>query len=394
MGVCSRVRAYVRRMPRKRHVVIVGGGIGGLTAAIALRGVGIDATVCEQAPELHEVGAGIGLWANALHVFRQLGLAPAVLALGAGPLGGGIRSRGGRWLTRQPAEVLERRWAEPTIAVLRADLQALLLGALPAGAVRLNAHAVGVRQTVDAVTVRFENDETVTGDVVVGADGLHSVVRTQLFDAKPPRYRGYTAWRGVAPAGAAAGVDQASEFWGRGERFGVLPAREGRIAWYASANSPAGSVATAGAMAALLKRFAGWTEPVPAVLAATPEQSIVKNDVYDRPPIRRWVVGRVALLGDAAHPMTPDLGQGGCQAIVDAWALANSLTDSGDVARGLADYQRRRWRTAVVATLLARSLGRVGQWEHPVACWARAAALRATPLWLQLRQLDVVMRRR
>jgi 2-polyprenyl-6-methoxyphenol hydroxylase-like FAD-dependent oxidoreductase len=234
----------------------------------------------------------------------------------------------------------------------------------------------------------------VTGDVVVGADGLHSLVRAQLFDANPPRYRGYTAWRGVAPAGAAAGVDQASEFWGRGKRFGVLPAREGRIAWYASVNSPEGSVDTAGPMAALFERFAGWTEPVPAVLAATPEESIAKNDVYDRPSMRRWVVGRVALLGDAAHPMTPDLGQGGCQAIVDAWALADSLTASDDVAHGLAHYQRRRWRTAAVTTLLARSLGQVGQWEHPVACWARAAALRATPLWLQLRQLDAVMRRR
>jgi 2-polyprenyl-6-methoxyphenol hydroxylase-like FAD-dependent oxidoreductase len=379
-------------MPDERRVVIVGGGIGGLTAAIALRAVGIESTVYEQAPELREVGAGIGLWANALHVFRQLGLAPAVLRLGAGPLGGGIRSRRGRWLTRQPASVLERRWGEPTIAVLRAELQALLLDALPAGVVHLDARAIEIAQTTDGVAVRFENASTATGDVVVGADGLHSVVRAQLFDAHPPRYRGYTAWRGVARPGAVAGVDQSSEFWGRGERFGVLPARDGRVAWYASANEPAGSVDTAGAMATLLKRFGEWTAPIPAVLAATPEDTIVKNDVYDRPPTRRWVVGRAALLGDAAHPMAPDLAQGGCQAIVDAWALADSLAGSDDVANALRDYQRRRWRTAAVATLFARSLGQVGQWRHPVACWVRAGALSATPLRLQLRTLDAVMR--
>ena len=379
-------------MPGKRRVVIIGGGIGGLTAAIALRRVGVDATVYEQAPELREVGAGIGLWANALHVFRELGLAPAVLRLGAGPLGGGIRSREGRWLTRQPAPVLERRWAEPTIAVLRTDLQALLRDALPVEAVRLDVRAVAVRQSTDGVAVRFENGAEVTGDVVVGADGLRSVVRAQLFDARPPRYRGYTAWRGVARPGAAVGVDQASEFWGRGERFGVLPVRDGRVAWYASANAPEGSVDLGGPMAALLQRFGRWKEPVPAVLASTPEATIAKNDVYDRPPTRRWVVGRVVLLGDAAHPMAPDLAQGGCQAIVDAWALADSMSTTDDVARALADYQRRRWRTATAATLFARSLGQVGQWEHPVACWARAAALRATPLWLQLRTLDAVMR--
>jgi 2-polyprenyl-6-methoxyphenol hydroxylase-like FAD-dependent oxidoreductase len=307
-------------------------------------------------------------------------------------LGGGIRSRRGRWLTRQPASVLERRWGEPTIAVLRSDLQALLLDALPADAVRLDTRATEISPRTGGVAVRFENAGVATGDVVVGADGLHSVVRAQLFGAHPPRYRGYTAWRGVAPPGAVAGVDESSEYWGRGERFGVLPVRDGRVAWYASANAPEGSVDTQGSMAALLERFGGWTAPIPAVLAATPEDTIVKNDVYDRSPTRRWVVGRAALLGDAAHPMAPDLAQGGCQAIVDAWALADSMGGTDDVAHALSHYQRRRWRNAAVATLFAGSLGQVGQWQHPVACWARAGALSATPLSLQLRALDPVMR--
>jgi 2-polyprenyl-6-methoxyphenol hydroxylase-like FAD-dependent oxidoreductase len=376
------------------RVVIVGGGIGGLTTAVALRRAGIAAHVYEQAPELHEVGAGIGLWANAIHVFEALGLGPAVLDLGAGPLGGGIRSCDGRWLTRQPAEVLARRWGAPTIAVLRTDLQALLVQALPDDSLTLDARATALVNDSDRAIVTFEHGEQTEADLVIGADGLHSVIRAELFGARPPRYRGYTTWRGVTAPGIATLVREASEFWGRGERFGVLPARGDRVVWYASANVTEGSSKARDAMRTLVDRFGRWTEPVPSVLAATPPETIVCNDVYDRPLTRQRVARRAALVGDAAQPMTPDLGQGACQAIVDAWTITDSLTRSTDVGSALAAYQHRRWRIAAAAAVLARNLGRIGQWEQPLACRAREAVLRVTPLSLQLRQLDAVMRRR
>jgi 2-polyprenyl-6-methoxyphenol hydroxylase-like FAD-dependent oxidoreductase len=374
------------------RVVIVGGGIGGLTTAVALQRAGIGAHVYEQEPALHEVGAGIGLWANAIHVFEALGLGPAVLDLGAGPLGGGIRSSDGHWLTRQPAEVLQRRWGAPTIAVLRADLQALLVKALPEDSLTLDARAIGLVNDGVRPIVTFEHGEQAEADLVIGADGLHSFIRAHLFGARRPRYCGYTTWRGIT-APSAATVGEASEFWGRGERFGVLPVRHNRVAWYASVNV-AGSSKPSEPMQTLVDRFGGWIEPVPSVLAATPPETIVCNDVYDRPLTRQRVSRRVALVGDAAQPMTPDLGQGACQAVVDAWTITDSLVRSTDVATAVADYQHRRWRTAAAAAVLARSLGRVGQWEQPFACWAREAVLRATPLSLQLRQLDAVMRRR
>jgi 2-polyprenyl-6-methoxyphenol hydroxylase-like FAD-dependent oxidoreductase len=325
-------------------------------------------------------------------VIGRLGLGPAVRELGGGRLGGAVTTHDGRRLTTQPAEVLEARWGAPTIAVLRSELQALLVGALPEGTVALGVEVNDLDVGNGHVALCLRGGERTNADLVIGADGLRSVVRAHLLGDEPPRYRGYTAWRGIASRGVAHELDGASELWGRGERFGVLPARDGRVVWYATANAPEGGRGRRGERDELLGRFGGWPDPIPAVLDATPADGIVRNDVYDRRVTRRWVSGRVALLGDAAHPMTPDLGQGACQAIVDAWVLADSVQRADTMEHALEEYQRRRWRTAAIATVFARTLGRVGQWQHPVACRLRAEVMHATPLAFQLRPLDAVMR--
>jgi 2-polyprenyl-6-methoxyphenol hydroxylase-like FAD-dependent oxidoreductase len=379
--------------PGAPRIVVVGGGVGGLTTAIALRSVGIEARVLERAPELREVGAGIGLWPNAIHVLERLGLGAEVRALGGGRLGGAVVTHQGRRLSDQPAAVLEARWGAPTIAVLRSDLQALLRAALPEEAIVLGVEVTGLDVGSDQVELSFAGGDRTTADLVVGADGLRSVVRAQMLGDGPPRYRGYTAWRGVAAVGSGRGLDGASELWGPGARFGVLPTRDARAVWYASANVPEGGRGGRGEHEEVLERFGSWPDPIPAVLAATPPDAVVRNDVYDRSITRRWVSHRVALVGDAAHPMTPDLGQGACQAIVDAWVLADAVRRGDDSLEGaLQEYERIRWRTAAVATVLARTLGRVGQWEHPLACRLRAEVMHATPLAVQLWPLDAVLR--
>jgi 2-polyprenyl-6-methoxyphenol hydroxylase-like FAD-dependent oxidoreductase len=374
------------------RALVVGGGIGGLTAAIALRRVGIQAQVLERAPELREVGAGIGIWANAVRVLDRLGLGDAVRELGGRPLGGAMVTSGGRRLSSQPAAVLQARWGAPTIAVLRSDLQGLLLETLPPDAVRLGAEVAAFRPGRAQVDLALVGGETLSADLVVGADGLRSVVRRQLLGGERPRYRGYTAWRGVAAEGTAHGLDAATEVWGHGERFGLLPGRDDRLIWYASANAPEGGRAPDGERQELLRRFGTWQDPIPATVASMAEDRIVRTDVYDRPVTRRWVSPHLALLGDAAHPMTPDLGQGACQAIVDAWVLADRLRHGRSTDVALAEYARRRWRTAAAAAVIARTLGRVGQWQHPVACRIRDEVMHAIPLTVQLRSLDAVMR--
>jgi 2-polyprenyl-6-methoxyphenol hydroxylase-like FAD-dependent oxidoreductase len=375
-------------------IVIIGGGIGGLTTAVALACKGLAAEVYEQAPELKEVGAGVGLWANALWALEPIGLAGEVVRLGERVARQGVKRPDGTWLMCYPEEALEKRWGAGFAAVHRADLQRLLASQLDPAAIHLGARCTGFQDTPGAVTVRFADGCEVNADVLIGADGVHSAVRAKLLGPAPLRYRGYTGVRSLTPAGSVPLPGDGIETWGQGARFGFAPAPGERIIWYATWNAPAAEEPADGMRARLRTLFGGWHDPIPAVIEATPEDAIVRNDIYDRWPARTWTRGRVALIGDAIHPMTPDLAQGACQAIIDATTLASCLAEAGDPPAALAGYQRRRWRSAARTTLLARSSGSMGQWDGRLTCAARNAVLRAMPLSLQLRQLDLLVGRR
>jgi 2-polyprenyl-6-methoxyphenol hydroxylase-like FAD-dependent oxidoreductase len=381
-------------MDSRPKVIIIGGGIGGLTAAVALARQGLAAEIYEQAPELKEVGAGVGLWANALWALDQIGLAHEVVRLGERVPRQGVKSPDGSWLMCFPQETLERRWGAGFTAVRRADLQRLLADQLDPAAIHLGARCTGFQDTRGAVTARFADGREARADVLIGADGVHSGVRAKLLGAAPLRYRGYTSVRALTPPGSVPLPGDGIETWGRGARFGIAPAPGERIIWYAAWNAPAGEKHDHGIRSRLRTLFGGWHDPIPAVIEATPEDAIVRNDIYDRWPARTWTRGRVALIGDAIHPMTPDLAQGACNAIVDATTLASCLAEAADPLVALPEYQRRRWRSAARTTLLARGSGRMGQWGGRHTCAARDALLRAMPLSLQLRQLDLVVGRR
>jgi len=373
------------------RAIIIGGGIGGLTAAVALRRVGVEVAVFERAGELREIGAGISIWTNAMKALEGLGLAAAVRAAGREEIGGEVRTTGGAVLSRIPARTLEERFGRNVI-LTRPDLLRALSEAVEATGdpVRVGVECVGFRQEGSGVTALFADGREESGDLLVGADGLNSVVLRQLFGEGRPRYAGFMAWRGLADLGRDVGGFEA---WGRGSVFGLVGLGGGRFYWYGTKNAPEGQQdAQAGRKAELLERFGGWHEPVPAAIRATPETQILRNDVYDREPLQRWGEGKVTLLGDAAHPMTPNLGQGACQAIEDAAALASCLRERGDdVVRALRLYEGRRGgRTAEVARR-SRLLGRMVQLENPLLCAARDAAARAMPVRLQLRQLEAVL---
>ena len=371
--------------------IIIGAGIGGLAAGVALRRRGIRVGIFERAERLDEVGAGLSLWRNAIDALAELGLAAPLRAIGLPQVGGGLRSRRGNVLATVPADS-----GDPLVTVVpRAELHALLLGANGPNRVRLSAACVAVEQDATGVTARFADGREVRGDVLIGADGLHSVVRAQLFGAAPPRYAGYTAWRGVAvvehrrlPAGAGG------ETWGRGARFGLAPMSHDRVYWYATRNAPEGEVDDGHRKADLLRLFRGWHPPIEAVLEATDEEAILRNDIYDREPLARWTRGRVTLLGDAAHPMTPNLGQGACQAIEDGVVLARSLDETADVPAALAAYEERRLARTSRIVRQSWRFGRVAQWQNPVACFARDTLVRAIPASTQLRRLQWIVEHR
>jgi 2-polyprenyl-6-methoxyphenol hydroxylase-like FAD-dependent oxidoreductase len=359
------------------NALVIGAGIGGLTTGIALRQAGWDVTVFERAPNLGAIqaGAGIHLWHNAMRVLTDLGIGEQVCAVGWRQRVAEFCTWRGDVLASWPIAAHEDRFGVPTLGVSRADLQPVLVDAVDAlGAelrVRMSCHRV--RDDGSQVIASFADGTQERGDVLVGADGLNSTVRAGLLAEQAPRYAGYTIWQAIidfphehVPAGTFRVL------YGRGARFAYYHVGGGRLYWFGLANAPAGGRDPEhGPHDRLLALFTGWAQPVEAIVGATPPWSIQRQDIRDRIPIRQWGRGRVTLLGDAAHPMTFNVGQGACQAIEDATVLARCLQEVDDPAVALRAYERlRRPRTAAI-TRRAWRLGAVAAWENPIACAIR-----------------------
>ena len=371
-------------MGSKRKAVIIGGGIGGLAAAIALRQAGAEVNVFEQASALGEVGAGISLWANAIHALRKLGVGEALQAASAPYAIDGLRSWDGTHLTSVSMSTLEDKVGVPIVILHRAELLALLRAAIGRENVHLGARCVCFQQDASAVHVQFEGHEPVKADLLIGADGLHSVVRAALHGDQPPRYAGCTAWRAVVPFKVRR--VRATETWGSGSVFGQVPMSGNRVYWYATKNGPAGE-RHASEKSELSRLFRGWHSPIEELIRATDDSIILRNDIYDRPGLKKWGKGRVTLLGDAAHPMTPYLGQGGCQALEDAVVLGECLSNADFDESGLRAYEARRIGRTNALVGRSRLIGRIAQMENPLASWLRNAALRLISPRLQASQL-------
>jgi 2-polyprenyl-6-methoxyphenol hydroxylase-like FAD-dependent oxidoreductase len=373
--------------------IVVGGGIGGLTAAISLRRVGVEVVVLEKAGELREVGAGISLWTNAVKVMKKLGLHGAVRAAGAAEIGGEIRSWRGEKISELSADELRLRFGEPNLAVHRADLQGTLMGALPEGTVWLGAEHVRFIQDDEGVVACLADGHEERGDLLIGADGINSCVRAQLLGRSEPRYAGYTAWRGIATPSGTSPEGVAILLWGRGSEFGLVSIGRGRFYWFLTKNASEGETRDAAVRKReVLDLLRGWYEPARAVVEATEESKILRNDIYDRAPLKRWGKGRVTLLGDAAHPMRPNLGQGACQAMEDAVVLAQCLEGgSSAVVPALRLYESRRVGRARSTVKQSRLAGRIAQLQNPLLCHLRDALAKKTSARAQLRWMAKIV---
>jgi 2-polyprenyl-6-methoxyphenol hydroxylase-like FAD-dependent oxidoreductase len=356
------------------RILVIGAGISGLAAALGLQRLGHDVTIVEERADTSS-GAGISIWPNALAALDELGVGDAVRGAGGRVSAGAMRWHDGSWLRRPSAERIVKALGEPLVVVRRAVLTNLLADALADGTIERGVTARGLVATDSGVRVTLADHATREVDGVVGADGVGSIVARHLNGTLNRRFAGYTAWRGVA----AFKLDPAlsGETVGSGTEFGHVPLGSDHTYWFATERGPEGRTSPEGELAYLRTKYQSWAEPIPALLAATNPTDVLRNDLYDRDEAREWARGRIVLVGDAAHPMRPHLGQGGCQGLEDAAILAHCVGTSGDLATAFARFVRAR-RPRV--TGLARESKLIGQVVNVRPAFLGAAAMRTSSL--------------
>jgi 2-polyprenyl-6-methoxyphenol hydroxylase-like FAD-dependent oxidoreductase len=357
------------------RIAVIGAGIGGLAAAAGLQRDGHEVTVYEQRAAPSPEGAGLTLFGNALQALDSLGLGDAVRSVSTGAMTSmrpGQRRPDGTWLLTVPRSAVASLRSVHRVALHRALAELLRPGTLRAGSTALVPADGSPRVTLDG---RAEE-----ADLVVAADGIRSRSRAALGLDTGLRYAGYTAWRGVT----SRPVDlrgEAGETWGRGRIFGIVPLPDERVYWFGTLNSPPGA-SFPDEHDAVLREFAGWHAPIRECIAATRPEAVLRHDIYDvAKPLSSFTRGRTVLLGDAAHAMTPNLGQGAGQGLEDAATLVPLLRHASaeGLDAALARYSEIRRRRTGPILRRSRMAGRVAQASNPVAAGLRDAALRLTP---------------
>ena len=365
---------------QQTDVVVVGAGVAGLTAAVALDRAGANVRIVERASALTQAGTALSLWPNALAALDRIDLCGSIVDIAYDESTGTVRNWSGREIIRIDQSRLSQRAGSSTLIVHRGDLQRVLLDA--ASHIPMSLHSPVVRMGTEGSRgiVELSTGKRLRAPVVLACDGVRSVARS-LTGNPLPRYTGRTSWRAVL-SGASHLVAEACLSAGRGKQFIASPLRGNLTYWAADVGMPEGAnEALPDKKAFLLESFAGWHHPVVELIERTDAACLVTADIFDAVP-RVLTAGRVALLGDAAHPMTPDLGQGACQAIEDGVVIAACLTMASDPEIALATYQSARIHRVQRMVRDSRHLGALATAESRIGSSIRYAVGALLPGWI------------
>lgn len=378
-------------MKKDTSIAITGGGIGGLTTAIALHQQGFSPIVYEAAPELRPIGAGITLAINAMRVLKKLGLLERAIQLGHRIEELWITDRRLHPINRTVLRPLIEEFGVPNLGIHRGALQQLLLEALPAGVVQVGKSLRQVEEKKEGVALHFEDGAQAVANILIAADGIHSTVRRQLFPACRQRSSGQVCWRGVCRPDTGPWLHRGTEAWAPGKRFGIVPIAENTIYWFAVANEKPGQDWAGLTREGLLEAFRPFAHPVLELIEHTPADQIIYSAISDLEPLPRWFSGRTVLLGDAAHATTPNMGQGACQAIEDAYSLAGFLS-ALPYPQAFSEYQNLRKKQADSIVRQSRRLGRMAQLDSSALGYLRNYLMSLVPNALALRSLREVFK--
>ena len=337
------------------HILIIGAGLGGLTAALALQKAGYPVSVYEQADELGEVGAGVTITPNGGHVLDHLLGHDVMRHICNVPASGAIKhyKTGEIIVDTQRGDLPRQRYGADYCQAHRADLHSALVEAVSSGdpsAIHLDSCFIGLEETDDGITASFENGQTATGTVLVGSDGIRSKVRNVLWGEEDPKFTGYIAWRGLVPLERLEDPTRinpdSAAFAGPGRTFSRYLVRQRTLINYVAFAErekwATESWSTRSEVAEVQNEFVDFCPEVQAILDATPADQCYKWGLFDRQPLKQWTRGRATLLGDAGHPMTPFLAQGAVMAIEDGMVLARAFSAADDWPEALARYEAAR----------------------------------------------------
>jgi 2-polyprenyl-6-methoxyphenol hydroxylase-like FAD-dependent oxidoreductase len=366
-------------------IAIIGGGIGGLTTALALKQNGQDVMIYESAPEIKPVGAGIIMANNAMQVFDKLGIRQKIERAGCKISTINIADSKLNRISSSDLTIFENKYGVYNVAIHRADLQKILADEIGFQNIQFSKRLNKIEQGND-VKLIFEDNTNINVDIVIGADGIKSVVREQLLGAKNFRDSKQRCWRGVSELDWTSKYNhEAIEAWGKGKRFGFVKITDNKIYWYAVIND-----SMMNGNSNIEELFKDFHPEIVKIISETPKENIIFNDIIDLKPIKQWQKGKICLIGDAAHATTPNMGQGACQAIEDAYVLGKLFGQGKSAKEVFQQYEKLRMKKAHFIVNTSWTIGKVAHFQNSIAVWLRNVLMKRIPKATNEKQLEKI----